>query len=84
MWSPGVVVAGGAVEDGGRPSMDWSSVPSAASTLRSCSDLARRERLWRNQRTPVLRAPTMKEAREMAMATSTGTSTRVLLEGLGE
>ena len=77
------------------------------------TDLARSARLWMNQRTPVLRAPTMKLAKDIAIATcivyhevrddmyvtmrrgtttkimrmlmpltltSTGTSTRILLE----
>ena len=33
------------------------------------TDLARSARLWINQRTPVLRAPTMKLAKDIAIAT---------------
>jgi len=72
LWSPAVPAPAWAEL---RPSIACSSFPSALSLL----DFACIALLCRNQRTPVDIAPTRKDARAIATATSTGTSTRVWL-----
>ena len=92
LWSPAVPAPAWAEL---RPSIACSSFPSALSLLCNIStvksqpsqtgrmitltDFACIALLCRNQRTPVDIAPTRKDARAIATATSTGTSTRVWL-----